>query len=67
MDDLAERTLRLLRESGSPMSTKAVADRLDVDWHTAKKRLDSLEERDTITSKRFQQNLTLWWDKEIPV
>lgn len=60
-------TFELLRESGSPLSTNEVAKRLDVDWHTAKKRLDRLEEQGKITRKEWRSNLTLWWDKEIPV
>ncbi|MDY6770721.1 MAG: hypothetical protein SV186_02050 [Candidatus Nanohaloarchaea archaeon] len=66
-DDLARQVHELLRESGSPLSTKAVADRLDVDWHTAKKRLERLADEGKAHRKQFRSNMTLWWDKEIPL
>lgn len=67
MDETTRAVYDLLRESGSPLSTKAIADRLDVDWHTAKKRLDRLEEQGKVHRKDWRSNMTLWWDKEVPL
>lgn len=67
MDNKKMRIFQILKESESPLSTKAVAERLDVDWHTAKKRLDSLYDEGKVSRKNWRNNLTLWWDKEIPI
>ncbi|MDY6777487.1 MAG: hypothetical protein SVU32_02380 [Candidatus Nanohaloarchaea archaeon] len=67
MDETTRRTFTVLEESPKPLSTNEVADRLDVDWHTAKKRLELLREEGKVYRKAWQRNLTLWWDREIPV
>jgi predicted ArsR family transcriptional regulator len=67
MDDKTRSVYELLQESESPLSTNKIAERLDVDWHTAKKRLDRLLEEEKVHRKQWGDNLTLWWDKEIPV
>lgn len=61
-----ERTLRILRKTDKPLSTNQVADELGVDWHTAKKRLDRLVEKDRAHRSTVSDRLTLYWDREIP-
>lgn len=61
-----ERTLAILHRSDKPLSTNQVAERLDVDWHTAKKRLDTLVKEKKIYRSDVSDRLTLYWDQEIP-
>jgi len=44
----ASRTLVILQEADRPLSTNEVAEQLDVDWHTAKKRLDALVKKQQV-------------------
>lgn len=62
-----EQIHEILRESESPLSTNEVAERLDVDWHTAKKWLDVLVEEGKVSRLEWKRNLTLWSDKDIPL
>ena len=55
----------LLRNSSEPMSTKAIAEKLNIDWHTANKRLEILVKNNQIYKKRWKSNLTLYWDRPI--
>lgn len=59
--------INLLKESESPLSTNSVAERLDVDWHTADRKLKILLSKGKVYRKSWKSNLTLWWDKEIPL
>lgn len=61
-----ERVLTLLQQSDRPRSTNEIADELDIDWHTAKKRLDKLVEQEKVHRSRVSDRLTLYWDEEIP-
>lgn len=65
MDD-QDLTLHVLQEAEQPLSTNAVAERLEIDWHTAKKRLDRLVQQDKIDRSEVSDRLTLYWDREIP-
>lgn len=60
------RTLELIERSEKPLSTNEVAESLGVDWHTARKRLDSLVEKKKINRSKVSNRLTLYWDREIP-
>jgi len=55
----------LLRNSNVPLSTKAIAEKLNIDWHTANKRLQILLKNDQIYKVVWKSNLTLYWDKPI--
>ena len=55
----------LLKNSGEPLSTKAIAERLEVDWHTAKRRLDKLVDAGKVHKKNWKANMTLYWDNPI--
>ncbi len=56
----------VLERSDQPLSTNAVAEELDIDWHTAKKRLDNLVDDGRAHRSRVSNRLTLYWDREIP-
>lgn len=58
--------LRLLRESDRPLSTNRIAAEAEVDWHTAKKRLDALVRENQVHRSEVSNRLTLYWDREIP-
>lgn len=60
-----EDVYNLLRNSSEPLSTKAIAEELEVDWHTVKRRLDKLVDAEKIYKKRWKANMTLYWDKPI--
>jgi predicted ArsR family transcriptional regulator len=62
----ASRTLVILQEADRPLSTNEVAEQLDVDWHTAKKRLDALVKKQQVHRSEVSNRLTLYWDQEIP-
>lgn len=55
-----------MRKTDKPLSTNQVADKLGVDWHTAKKRLDRLVKKDRAHRSKVSDRLTLYWDREIP-
>jgi predicted ArsR family transcriptional regulator len=55
----------LLARTDKPMSTKAVAEELRIDWHTAKKKLEHLVNSKKIFKKKWNNNLTLYWDRQI--
>lgn len=57
---------RVLENADQPMSTNAVAEKLDIDWHTAKKRLDLLVDQGRAHRLEISNRLTLYWDREIP-
>lgn len=57
--------LKVIKNSDQPLSTKKIADNLEVDWHTAKKKLDKLEKTDNIYKVKWRTNLTLYWDRPI--
>ncbi|MDY6770229.1 MAG: hypothetical protein SVU88_04630 [Candidatus Nanohaloarchaea archaeon] len=63
---MTERVRSLLESAGQPLSTNKVAEQLDIDWHTAKKRLDRLVEEGDVNRSRISSRLTLYWDREIP-
>ena len=67
MEQKLEDVLHLLEESESPVSTNQVAELLDVDWHTADKRLRKLEEMGKVSVRKFKSNLKIWSDKDIPI
>lgn len=58
--------LTLLHRSDRPLSTNEIAEELDIDWHTAKKRLDLLVDQDKVDRSEVSSRLTLYWDREIP-
>lgn len=60
------RVLQLLHRSDRPLSTNEIAAELDIDWHTAKKRLDTLLDEGKIDRSEVSNRLTLYWDREIP-
>ncbi len=60
-----EETYLLLKNAEKPLSTNEVAKRLNVDWHTAKKRLETLCKNNKIYEKTINNNLTLYWDRPI--
>ncbi len=62
MDDIR----RILHEADQPLSTNEIAERAEVDWHTAKKRLDVLVTEGTAHRSDISNRLTLYWDREIP-
>lgn len=62
MDD----TQRVLENAERPLSTNEVAEELDVDWHTARKRLATLVDTDRAYRSEVSNRLTLYWDREIP-
>ncbi|MCJ7478671.1 MAG: hypothetical protein MUP63_00645 [Candidatus Nanohaloarchaeota archaeon QJJ-7] len=61
-----ERAFETLENSERPLSTNEVADRLEVDWHTAKKRLEKLVNKEKADRSEVSNRLTLYWDREIP-
>ncbi len=61
-----DRVLLVLRDADQPLSTNAVADQLGVDWHTAKKWLETLVDGNAIHRSTVSNRLTLYWDHEIP-
>lgn len=61
-----ERTLQVLDNSDRPLSTNEVSDRLEVDWHTARKKLDKLVKEGKAHRSEVSNRLTLYWDREIP-
>lgn len=61
-----ERVRSLLHEADKPLSTNQVAEELDIDWHTAKKRLDKLVDKEQAYRSTVSDRLTLYWDREIP-
>ena len=60
-----DEVFNLLRNSNEPLSTKAIAEKLNIDWHTANKRLEILVKNNQVHKKRWKANLTLYWDKPI--
>ena len=60
------RVEQLLITSDQPLSTNEVANQLDIDWHTAKKRLDVLVDNGAVHRSDVSNRLTLYWDREIP-
>lgn len=55
----------LLVNSPVPLSTNEIAKKMNIDWHTAKKRLDFLVKSGRIYEKTVNKNLTLYWHKPI--
>lgn len=60
-----EDVYRVLKESDEPLSTKKISEELEVDWHTAKRRLDKLVDSGKVHKKRWKANMTLYWNKPI--
>ncbi|MFB6295130.1 MAG: hypothetical protein ABEI97_05190 [Candidatus Nanohaloarchaea archaeon] len=58
--------VRVLERAERPLSTNEVADRVDIDWHTAKKRLDTLVDDGAVHRSEVSNRLTLYWDRKIP-
>lgn len=58
-----EDVYNVLKNSDEPLSTKAISEQLEVDWHTAKRRLDKLVEAGKVHKKRWKANMTLYWNK----
>lgn len=58
---------RIIDEAGRPLSTNQIADELGVDWHTVKKELDELHERNEVHRSEVSDSMTLWWNQEIPI
>ncbi|MDY6762000.1 MAG: hypothetical protein SVY41_03050 [Candidatus Nanohaloarchaea archaeon] len=61
-----EDALRVLKNTDRPLSTNEVADEMDVDWHTARKRLEVLVDQGDAHRSVVSNRLTLYWDREIP-
>lgn len=57
--------LEVIRKGDKPLSTKAIAEELKIDWHTAKKKLEVLANSKKIYRKKWKKNLTLYWDRPI--
>lgn len=58
--------LAILETAEKPLSTNAVAEKAEIDWHTAKKRLDRLVKQRKAHRSEVSNRLTLYWDREIP-
>lgn len=56
---------RLLQDAEEPLSTNEIARKLNVDWHTAKKRAEVLLKTRKIYCRSLNKNLTLYWYKPI--
>ena len=54
-------TLALFEETGDPVTTTEVADRLEVGRRSAYDRLDRLAERDRLATKKVGANARVWW------
>lgn len=55
-----QRIKRLLADADQPLSTNQVAERIGVDWHTAKKELDELYEKNQIYRSEVSETQTQW-------
>ena len=64
---LTDRIQTILNDADQPLSTNAIADRAGVEWHTANKRLETMEEQGRIHRSELNDRLTLWWDRDIPL
>lgn len=58
--------MAILGASDRPLSTNEVAEELDVDWHTANDRLETMVEKGEAHRSQVSSRLTLYWDREIP-
>ena len=66
MEKKLERTLSIITAAGKPLSTNEIAERMDVDWHTANRRLETLVKQGKVHRSDVSNRLTLYWDEPIP-
>lgn len=63
---MKQRLAQLLEDADEPLSTNAIADRVDADWHTVKDALDDLVKDGRAHRSRVSPRLTLYWDRPLP-
>ncbi len=66
VEQMGRDIMSVLEDADQPLSTNQIAEACDIDWHTAKKRLDRLVDKQRAHRSRISDRLTLYWDREIP-
>ena len=62
---MKEKILETVENSEKPLSANQIAEKTDVEWHTAKKYLEQLLEEKQIHKKQISNRLTLYNNKKI--